>query len=270
MDLGLDGKRAFVAGASSGLGLAVATALAREGCNVALCSRSDERLEVAKKSIVQETGSPSERIHLLNCDVTNEEDVIASISEAASAMGGLNILVTNAGGPPTGLISDFDSGAWREGLDLNLMSTINLCRHALPFLVAGARDEGHGRIIMVTSIAAKQPIQTLYLSNTARAGVQGFAKTLSEEVGHHGITVNTVLPGFTRTARLQHLVEDLQARTGQTAEEVESGWAESAALRRLGEPEEFAAVVAFLASKPAAFITGSAIPIDGGFSKHVF
>jgi len=168
------------------------------------------------------------------------------------------------------MVVNFDADGWRKGLEMNLVSTINRCRHALPFLRAAAVRDGHARILMVTSIAAKQPIQTLYISNTARAGVQGFAKTLSEEVGVYGITVNTLLPGFTRTARLQHLVEDIQARTGKTAEEVEAGWAEAAALRRLAEPEEFAAAVAFLAGKPAAFITGIALPIDGGYSKHVF
>ena len=146
-----------------------------------------------------------------------------------------------------------------RGLELNLISTINLCRHGLPLLNQAAARDGHARIVMVTSIAAKQPIGTLYLSNTARAGVQGFAKTLSEEVGPLGITVNTVLPGFTRTERLQHLVDDLMERTGKTAAEVEAGWAASAALRRIADPEEFAAVVTFLASRRASFVTGAAI-----------
>ena len=181
----------------------------------------------------------------------------------------MHILITNSGGPPTGRIEDFDAQGWRDGLELNLMSTINLCRYALPYLRNAAQQDGHARILMITSIAAKQPIGTLYLSNTSRAGVQGFAKTLSEEVGTDGITVNTLMPGFTRTDRLRHLVEDIMARTGKLADEVEADWASGAALRRLGKPEEFGAVAAFLTSKQAAFITGIALPIDGGYSKHV-
>ena len=218
---------------------------------------------------MQVTGTKPERVVTVACDVTIESQVQSAINSAADALGGLHVLLTNAGGPPTGLIDEFDASVWRSGLELNLVSTINLCRHALPYLRAAAARDNHARILIVTSIAAKQPIQTLYLSNTSRAGVQGFAKTLSEELGPAGITVNTLLPGFTRTARLSHLVEDIQGRTGKTAAEVESGWAAGAALRRLGEPEEFAATAAFLASKPAAFITGVAMPVDGGYSKHV-
>jgi len=270
MDLGLQDRTVFVAGASSGLGLAAATALAREGCKVAICSRSAPRLADAREEIMRAAGVAPERVAVVRCNVVDEDQIKAAIAQTVDRFGGLHILLTNAGGPPTGLIDDFDAQGWRSGLELNLVSTINLCRHALPELRAAARKDGHARIVMVTSIAAKQPIQTLYLSNTARAGVQGFAKTLSEEVGADGITVNTILPGFTRTARLKHLVEDIQARTGKTAAEVEAGWAADAALRRLGEPAEFAATVAFLASRPAAYITGVALPVDGGYSKHVF
>ena len=268
MDLGLQDRVAFVAGASSGLGLAAAVALAREGCRVAICSRDQGRLDEAAHVI--ERGAAPASVLTLPCDVTREEDIRAAMDRVADSFGALHVLITNAGGPPTGFIDDFDGDAWRMGLELNLMSTINLCRHALPHLRQAAADDGHARIIMITSIAAKQPIPSLYLSNTARAGVQGFAKTLSEELGPVGITVNTILPGFTRTDRLQHLVDDIKARSGKTAEEIEAGWAAGAALRRLGDPEEFAATATFLASKPAAYITGVALPVDGGFAKYVF
>ena len=269
MDLGLKNRIAFVAGASSGLGLAVATALAREGCRVAMCSRSEERIQRAAKEVSLAVGRDDAAIPL-TADVTQESDIETAISDVRETVGALHILVTNAGGPPTGMVEDFDAATWRYGLELNLMSTINLCRHALPLLNEAASRDRHARIVMISSIAAKQPINTLYLSNTARAGVQGFAKTLSEEVGPAGITVNTVLPGFTRTERLQHLVDDLVERTGKTGEEVEADWSASAALRRLADPEEFAAVVAFLASRQAGYMTGTAIPVDGGYSKHVF
>ena len=270
MDLGLEDKVAFVAGASSGLGFAAAVAMAREGCRVAICSRDSGRIEAAAQLVAGQAGVAQKNVLAYACDVTKEEQIAAAVTEVASAFGALHILVTNAGGPPTGMVDDFDASAWRAGLELNLVSTINLCRHALPQLKRASSQDGLARIIMVTSIAAKQPIGTLYLSNTARAGVQGFAKTLSEEVGPLGITVNTVLPGFTRTERLRHLVDDLMARTGKTAQEIEAGWAKSAALRRIATPEEFAAVVTFLASRQAAFVTGAAIPVDGGYSKHVF
>lgn len=270
MDLGLKDRVAFVAGASSGLGLAAALAMAREGCRVAICSRDEGRIERAAKDLVQHTGISDKHVLPLACDVTDEVHIAAAMRKIRDTYGALHVLVTNAGGPPTGLLDDFDANTWRSGLELNLVSTINLCRLALPLLKQAAAEDGHARIVMVTSIAAKQPIGTLYLSNTARAGVQGFAKTLSEEVGPLGITVNTVLPGFTRTERLQHLVDDLMQRTGKTAAEVEAGWAESAALRRIADPEEFAAVVTFLASRQASFLTGAAVPVDGGYSKHVF
>ena len=269
MDLGLVQKSAFVAGASSGLGMAVAVALAKEGCNVTICSRDRVRIESAALRVSEIAGVSPDSVLGVPCDVTSEEQIAAALESAANRFGGLHIIMTNAGGPPTGLIDDFDADTWRRGLELNLVSTINLCRHALPHLRKAAREDGHARILMLTSIAAKQPIGTLYVSNTARAGVQGFANTLSEEVGPEGITVNTLMPGFTRTERLQHLVDDLMERKGQTAAEVEAGWAGAAALRRIGDPEEFAAAVTFLASKQAAFITGIALPVDGGYSKHV-
>ena len=269
MDLGLTDRTAFIAGSSSGLGLAAATALAREGCRVVICSRDPGRVNNAARAILDDADVPASHVFPLMCDVTDEAQVCAAMDAAVEHYNGLNILITNAGGPPTGLIDDFDAQDWRDGLELNLLSTINLCRHALPHLRKASRQDGHARILMITSITAKQPIGTLYLSNTSRAGVQGFAKTLSEELGPEGITVNTLMPGFTRTDRLKHLVDDIMARTGKLADEVEADWAAGAALRRLGEPEEFGAVTAFLASKPAAFITGIALPIDGGYSKHV-
>ena len=268
MDLGLENRIAFIAGASAGLGWAVAERLAREGCRVAVCSRDEERITQAAERISEAAGVEGDRLLPIVCDVTQEDQIEAAIGRTADHFGELNILVTNAGGPPAGFIGDFDAEAWRAALDLNLMSTINLCRIALPHLRKAAK-EGLARIVMVTSISAKQPIPNLYLSNTARAGVQGFAKSLSEEVGEEGITVNTILPGYTRTRRLNDLAEDAARRTGQDQAEIEAGWAENNALKRLGEPEEFAEAVAFLVSERAAYITGAALPVDGGRSKHL-
>ncbi|MBO6575291.1 MAG: SDR family oxidoreductase [Rhodothermales bacterium] len=267
MELGLDGSAAFVAGASSGLGKACADALLGCGARVAICSRSEDRIAEAAESL--RAAHPGATVLPLACDVTDEAQLASALRKTADAFGGLHVLVTNAGGPPAGTIDDFDASDWEKALQLNLMSTINLSRHALPHLKRTAERDGWGRIIMISSLSAKQPIPTLYLSNVSRAGVQGFAKSLSEEVGALGITVNTVLPGYTRTDRLRHLSDALSERTGKSVDEVEAGWAESSALKRIGTEEEFGATVAFLASRPAGYITGVGLPIDGGAVKSL-
>jgi len=270
VDLGLKNRVAFIAGASSGLGRATARALLSEGCHVAICSRSSERIQCAAMDLARDTGVPDDRVLPLVCDVTDEDMVRTAVGRAADHFGGLNILITNAGGPPTGTVLDFSAEDWRSALELNLMSTINLTRAALPFLKESAKaDRPLARILMVTSISAKQPVAGLYLSNVSRAGVQGFAKSLSEEVGADGITVNTILPGYTRTDRLTHLSEALAERRSVSEEDIEAGWAGQAALKRIGREEEFAAAAAFLVSEPAAYITGVALPVDGGAIKSL-
>ncbi|MEM1096700.1 MAG: SDR family oxidoreductase [Bacteroidota bacterium] len=266
MDLGLQGRVAFVAGASGGLGYATAQQLAEEGARVAIASRNPARIDAAAQSIREAV--PGAVVLPIVCDVTDEAAIAQALATAADTFGGLNILITNAGGPPSGPLNSFAAEAWRKALDLNLMSTINLCRHALPYLEAAA-EAGLARILMITSISAKQPIAGLALSNTARAGVQGYAKSLAEELGPQGITVNTVLPGYTKTDRLGELAERIRAQTGQSLEAIEAGWAEANALKRLASPDEFAAAVVFLASARASYITGTAMVVDGGRSKHL-
>ncbi len=270
MDLGIKDRVAFVAGASGGLGFATAIALAREGCKVAICSRDKERIDAAARKISRETNVEDSSILPIVCDVTKEDDIMRTMYEVTEAWGGLNILITNAGGPSAGFVDDFSSDDWRQALELNLISTINMCRHALPLLKKAAAEDGPlSRILMVTSVSARQPIPNLYLSNTSRAGVQGFAKSLSLELGPLGITVNTIMPGYTKTDRLKDLSDAIQAQTGKTAEEIEAGWAADNALKRLGDPAEFAATAAFLVSKPAAYITGIGMVVDGGRVKHL-
>lgn len=267
MDLGLQTRSAFIAGASSGLGYAVALELAREGCHVAICSRNRDRVERAANQLRQATGA---EIEAFECDVTDEHAVREAIDATRKAFGGLNILVTNAGGPPSGGIDDLSTEDWRAALDLNLLSAIHLCKAALPHLREAARTEPPlARILMITSVSAKQPIPNLSLSNATRAGVQGFAKSLAEELGPEGITVNTILPGYTRTDRLKELGAGIQSSTGKSMDEIEAGWAEHAALKRIADPSEFAAVAAFLVSSRASYVTGVAVPVDGGRSKHI-
>jgi len=269
MDFQLIDKTAFVAGASKGLGYATARALLREGCRVAICSRDTKRIEAAASELAEGAGVPSDAVLPLTCDVTQEAAVSAAITDTVAHFGSLHVLVTNAGGPPAGTATAFDRADWQEALELNLLSTIALCTAALEPLRSAAEGDGHGRIIMVTSAAAKEPIPRLALSNTARAGVLGYMKSLADDLGPDGITVNAVLPGYTRTERLTDLADSTRADTGQSREEVFGEWAENNALKRIGTPEEFAATVAFLASGPAAYITGTALPIDGGRTKHL-
>ncbi len=270
MDLGLKDRVAFVAGSSSGLGYAVARELVREGCRVAICSRDLKRIQAAADRMVEETGAREDDVLPIECDVTYEREVCDAVDRAADQYGDLHILVTNAGGPPTGFVDDLTAEDWKAALDLNLMSTINMCCAALPHLrKAAVEPDPLARILMITSISAKQPIPNLYLSNTARAGVQGFAKSLSEELGRDGITVNTILPGYTRTDRLTELAENIHTDTGKTLEEVETTWAAGSALKRLADPAEFAAAATFLVSERASYVTGVAFPVDGGRSKHL-
>lgn len=270
MDLGLKGRKAFVAGASSGLGMAVAARLLLEGARVAVCSRSADRIRAAADELRTSTSASSDAVLPLKCDVTDDEAVRSAVETAAEYFGRLDLMVTNAGGPPAGTIDDFDESDWRDALDLNLMSTINLARAALPHLRRSAESKDPPvSILMISSLSAKQPVPGLYLSNVSRAGVQGFAKSLSEDVGPEGITVNTILPGYTRTDRLSHLSEHLSEQSERSIEEVEAGWAEQSALRRIGTEEEFAAAAVFLLSRPAAFITGVALPVDGGAIKSL-
>lgn len=260
---------AFVTGASGGLGYATALELAREGCRVAIASRSRERIEEAADQLATEAGADRSDLLPIVCDVTDEAHIREAVDEVVERFGPINILITNAGGPPSGYLADFDADDWRKAIELNLISTVNLVRHSLPSIRTAAKESGHARIIMISSASAKQPIPDLYLSNAARAGVQGFAKSLAEEIGPEGITVNTVLPGYTKTDRLSDLSAAVSARTGQDQAEIEEGWTRHNALRRLGKPSEFAATVTFLASKQAGYITGCAIPVDGGRSKHL-
>lgn len=269
MNLGLKGRVAFVTGSSAGLGMAAARALLAEGCRVGICSRDRGRIDEAAWRLRHETGASEDEVLPIECDVTDEAAIHDAVNLIVERFGALHVLVTNAGGPPSGPISGFKADDFRRAVELNLISTINLVERSRPHLEKAARDDGHARVIMVTSLSAKQPLPSLVLSNTARAGVQGFAKSLAKEVGTLGITVNTVLPGYTETERLDDLAEAIQRETGRSPEDTRRDWAEQNVLKRLGTPEEFAAAVVFLASRQAAYVTGVALPVDGGRSQHL-
>lgn len=253
MDLGLQDRVAAVAGASSGLGLAIATALAAEGAHVALASRSQDKLDDAA-AVVDAAGDG--QVTTTALDVRDTAAVTAWIDDTADGLGGLHIVVPNAGGPPGGMATTFDIDAYRDAVELNLLSQIAMAQAAVPHL----RAAGWGRIIFVTSVSVRQPIPTLALSNTARAGVAGYAMSLVAELGAANITVNLLAPGYHETDRLGELLSDPSARDA-----IE----QSIPLGRIGDPADFGAVAAFLAGEQANFITGAVVPIDGGSSKSL-
>ena len=263
MEMGQAGKAALVGGSSKGIGRAVALGLAREGCQVAICARNKNTLEAAAEEIRRETGA---EVRALICDMAQYDDIKRVVAEAAREFGRLDILINNAGGPPTGTFDTLDERYWLHALDQNLLSAVRAVREALPHL----RRSGAGRIINITSVAVKQPIDGLMLSNATRLGVVGMAKTLSRELAPEGITVNNVCPGNIATERLVSLIEERARRQGVSLEEAVQLEEGRVPMGFLGEPEDVANLVVFLASVKARYITGVTIQVDGGSTTAVF
>lgn len=262
MDLGLRGKVALVAAASRGLGRAVAEELAAEGASLVMCARGEKALMEAAGAIRASSGV---EVEALAADVSLPEDVDRLVNIALNRFARVDILVTNAGGPPSGTFETLGPEKWDDAVRLTLLSTVNLCRAVLP----GMKQRHWGRIINITSITVKQPVEGLMLSNSLRAGVTGFARTLANEVARDGITVNNILPGYTRTQRVEELARATADREKISVAESMKKWEAEIPMRRLGEPKEFAAVAAFLASERASYITGTSIQVDGGWIKSL-
>jgi 3-oxoacyl-[acyl-carrier protein] reductase len=236
MDLGIAGRRAAVAAGSSGLGLATAVALADEGAHVVICGRDTDRLAAA----VEQIGHGCVGLAI---DVSTVDGSVSFVQQAVDALGAVDILVTNAGGPPPGTFASTPVDAYQAALDLNLMSVVAMCKAAVPAM----QERRWGRVVAITSLAVRQPMAQLILSNTARAGATGFLKTLALEVADDGVTVNSIQPGLHRTPRVTQLYSDEQQRS-----------------MRMGEAADFGAVATFLCSEQAKFTTGVQLHVDGG------
>ena len=263
MDLGIKDKVALVTAASKGLGKAVAIQLALEGAKVIICSRNLESLQKAKFEITKKTNF---QVPIIACDVTDEKQVKQMIDSIMEEFGSLDILVCNAGGPPAGSFSDFDIEDYRKAVELNLLSTISLCQKVVPLM----QKQKWGRIVMMTSVSVKQPIDNLILSNTARTGVVGFMKSLSNEVAKDGITVNSICPGYTKTQRVENLAKVFVESGKGSIKDFYKKLEADIPMKRIGSPEEFAQSVAFLVSDGAGYITGVSLKVDGGFAKGLF
>ena len=263
MDLGLRGRVALVCGASSGLGKAVAMGLGKEGARLAVCSRTEEKLQKAAEEIRGATGT---NVLAIVADVSVPGEVKELVQRTMAHYNRLDILVTNAGGPPFGHFLDLPEDVWQKALSMNLLSTLHLCREAVPHMKAA----NWGRIINITSFVAKQPTDGLILSNMTRPAVLGLAKSLANELAIHNILVNSVCPGAFETERHLDLARRRAQQEGVPLEEYMKSRAKDIPLQRAGKPEEFADLVVFLASERASYITGTAIQIDGGLVRSLF
>lgn len=260
MELGLGGRRAFVAASSAGLGRAIAEGLLAEGAKVALNARPGERLARVRTELF---GRYGEAVQAVPADLAHAGEAGRAVADAAALFGGLDVLVTNSGGPPSGPFEAHDEAAWRAATELLLLSTVAMVRAALPHLERSPEP----RIVMIASTSVLRPIDGLVLSNAVRLAVVGLARTLASELGPRGITVNVVCPGTLDTDRIRQLDQARAAREGRPVETIADERARAIPLRRIGRPEELAKLVLFLVSSQASYVSGAVIPVDGGATR---
>ncbi|MCJ7841713.1 SDR family oxidoreductase [Lederbergia sp. NSJ-179] len=261
MEMGLKGKRVLVVASSQGLGKAIAELFVREGANVMLASRNQDRLKSVQSQLEEFRQG---KVGMVTCDITQPDQIQHMVDETVKEFGGIDILVNNAGGPPAGGFEEIDDDAWQAAFELNLLSYIRIIRATLPYL----KEDG-GRIINIASSSIREPIPGLILSNTFRMGILGLAKTLADELAPFHILVNTVAPGRILTDRISQLDEINANKKEISKEEIKKRAEERIPLGRSGTPEEFAKVVVFLASEANTYMTGSSFFVDGGKLRSV-
>jgi 3-oxoacyl-[acyl-carrier protein] reductase len=260
MELALKDKAALVTASSQGIGKACALELAGSGADVMICARGEGALAATRDEIADATGR---KVAAVRADLTSRDDIDALIARAVGELGRIDVLVTNAGGPPSGPFMDFDDGPWEQAFALNLMSVVRLNRGVVPVM----REAGGGSIVNLTSVSVKEPLKGLVLSNAIRAAVVGLSKTLANELGPDGIRVNVVCPGFTATDRMTELIAARAKREGKSFDEIAAGYHASVPLGTFAEPADIARMVTFLASDAAKYVTGVTVQVDGGFVK---
>ena len=265
MDLKLNNKNAIVCASSQGLGKAAALDLANEGVNLAICSRDQAKIDKTKEEILQETDNKV-KVIALKVNLDSSEEIQTFFKQVEKDLGSVDILVNNNGGPPPSTFEDLSDEDWQKAFNATMMSCLRLSRLAIPNM----KENGWGRIINISSVSVKTPVNGLFLSNSLRMGVLGWAKALSDELAPHGVTVNTVCPGYTRTERVEAILDSQSKASGLKKEDIEESIANNIPMKRVGEAEDLAGLITFLASEKADYMTGLAIQVDGGSARTFY
>ena len=263
MDLLIKGKNAIVCASSQGLGKSAAVDLAKEGVNIAICSRNQEKIDLVKNEI---ENISDVKVVAIQADLSLEKDIDTLFNKAKEELKTIDILINNNGGPPPSTFEELTDEDWQKAFNSTMMSAIRLSKHVL----ADMKKNKWGRIINISSVSVKTPVNGLFLSNSIRMGVLGWAKALSDEVAPHGITVNSVCPGTTKTERIEQILNSQSESSGKDKSEIEEAMANSIPMLRIGEASDLSALIAFLASEKASYMTGLAIQVDGGSARTFY
>ncbi len=265
MDLNLKNKNAIVCASSQGLGKAAAIDLALEGVNLAICSRDQDKIDKTKAEILKRTNNQI-KVIALKANLNSSEQIETLYEEALNSLGSIDILVNNNGGPPPSTFDELTDDDWQNAFNSTMMSCLRLSKLVMPQM----KDRGWGRIINISSVSVKTPVNGLFLSNSLRMGVLGWSKALADELAPFGITVNTVCPGYTRTERVEAILESQSNASGLKKEDIEKSIANNIPMKRVGEAEDLAGLITFLASEKANYMTGLAVQVDGGSARTFY